>query len=98
MISDTMTTFSPLVSRMLSCRKGSMMDDAQQSRAQWRDDLRVLGQEIAALGSAPPSLRAPGGDRRRDPAPRRGHCEHGAGPVGGAGRHPARAHGESVFL
>jgi len=29
------------------------MDDAQQSRAQWRDDLRVLGQEIAALGSAP---------------------------------------------
>ena len=30
-----------------------MMDDAQQSRAQWRDDLRVLGQELAALGSAP---------------------------------------------
>ncbi len=29
------------------------MDDAQQSRAQLRDDLRVLGQEIAALGSAP---------------------------------------------
>ena len=29
------------------------MDDAQQSRAQWRDDLRVLGQEIAALGSDP---------------------------------------------
>src|SRR6266436_1451971 len=53
MISDTMTTFSPLALRMLSCRKGSLMDDAQQSRAQLRDDLRVLGQEIAALGSAP---------------------------------------------
>src|SRR6267378_4446708 len=53
MISDTMTTFSPLALRMLSCRKGSLMDDAQQSSAQWRDDLRVLGQEIAALGSDP---------------------------------------------
>src|SRR6266436_6984672 len=53
MISDTMTTFSPLALRRLSCRKGSLMDDAQQSSAQWRDDLRVLGQEIAALGSAP---------------------------------------------
>ena len=73
-----------------------MMDDAQPSRAQWRDDLRVLGQELAALGSAP----LPSALLEEIAGVTLLHAEGIVNTVRVplAGRHPARAHGESVFL
>src|SRR6266516_1003277 len=44
---------SPRAPRVLFLRKGAVMDDAKPSRASLRDDLRVVGQEIAAMGSDP---------------------------------------------
>src|SRR2546429_421581 len=44
---------SPRAPRVLFLRKGAVMGDAKPSRVPLRDDLRVVGQEIAAMGSDP---------------------------------------------